>query len=75
MPIKFKAGETPDYTFQHAIKKPIPVRCIQIMEAFSVETIEGVMQGKAGDWLMLGNDEDMWVIDDAIFRKTYDIVV
>lgn len=74
MPLHFRAGSTPELPFQQAIKKPIPVNCVQIMEAFEVETLEGLMQGKAGDWLMVGNDEDMWVIDDAIFQKTYEIV-
>lgn len=70
----FSIHEIPDLPFRHAIKKPIPVRCMQINEAFTVETLEGVMQGKPKDWLMLGAHGDMWVVDENIFRDTYDLV-
>jgi hypothetical protein len=46
----FKKGEIPDYDFQLAIKKPIPVKCFQINEPFMVETMEGPLTGKAGDY-------------------------
>ena len=35
----FKKGEIPDLEFRKAVKKPIPVRCIQMTEPFEVETI------------------------------------
>jgi hypothetical protein len=70
----FSIHQIPDLPFRQAIKKPIPVRCLQIHEAFTVETLEGVMQGKPNDWLMLGAHGDMWVVDDNIFRDTYDLV-
>lgn len=63
----------PDLEFKEAIKKPIPVKCIQIDEPFEVETMEGTMKGKKGDWLMVGIDGEMYACDAAIFKKTYDI--
>ncbi len=59
---------------QKAMKKPIPldVRCMP--ETFSVETLESIMQGKAGDWLITGVNGEMYPCDAAIFAKTYDIV-
>ncbi len=74
MSLSFSIQQIPDLPFLQAIKKPIPVRCIQIKEAFTVETLEGVMQGKPNDWLMLGAHGDMWVVDENIFRDTYDLV-
>jgi hypothetical protein len=71
---KFVKGTVPDLAYRKAIKKPIPVRCIQINEAFEVETMEGVMKGKAGDWLMIGIHGEMYPISDEIFKKTYEIV-
>ena len=50
------------------------MRCIQIHEPFQVETMEGIMQGKAGDWLMIGIQGEMYPIDREIFEKTYDIL-
>lgn len=71
---KFKQNEIPDLKFQKAKKKPIPVRCIQIDEPFEVETMEGVMQGKEGDYLIVGIHGEMYPVDKEIFLKTYDVV-
>ncbi len=69
--LRFQKSEIPDLPFQKAVKKPIPMRCVQIQEPFQVETLEGLMQGKAGDWLMVGIHGEMYPIDSEIFDKTY----
>jgi len=56
------------------MKKPIPVKAIQMCEPFQVETLEGTMSGKAGDWLMEGVSGEMYPCDAEIFDKTYDIL-
>ena len=71
--LKINRENLPDLEFKKAIKKPIPVKCIQIDEPFEIETLEGVMQGKKGDWLMIGIDGETYACDDAIFKKTYDL--
>jgi len=71
---KFIQNEIPDLEFQKAVKKPIHVRCIQIDEPFEVETMEGMMQGKKGDYLIIGIHDEMYPIDKEIFLKTYDLV-
>ena len=71
---RFKKDHIPDLPFQTAVKKPIPVRCVQIQEAFEVETMEGIMTGKPGDWLMVGIHGEMYPIDRDIFEKTYDLI-
>lgn len=72
--LHFKAGEIPEYSFQQAAKKPIPIRCIQLHEPFQIETMEGLMQGKAGDYLIVGIKGEMYPCDKAIFDETYDIL-
>lgn len=72
--LHFKAGEIPDYNFQKAAKKPIPVRCIQLEEPFQIETMEGLMQGKAGDYLIIGIKGEMYPCDKTVFEETYDIL-
>jgi len=72
--LKFKQGDPPNVEFQRAVKKPIPVKCIQVDEPFTVETMEGLMTGKKGDWLMVGIHGEMYPIDHEIFMKTYDII-
>ncbi|MBT8303415.1 MAG: PGDYG domain-containing protein [Bacteroidia bacterium] len=71
---KFKKGNPPDVTYQLARKKPIPIKCIQIDEPFTVETMEGLMKGKKGDWLVIGIHGEMYPIDNDIFVKTYDLI-
>ena len=70
---EFKANQQPDLDFKEAIKKPLRVKCVQINEPFTVETLEGTLRGKSGDWLMVGVDGEMYAIDNDIFRKTYDL--
>ncbi len=72
--LKFTQGKAPSLDFKKAVKKPIPIQCIQIDEPFEVETMEGIMKGKAGDWLMIGVNNEKYVCDAAIFNKTYEIV-
>lgn len=56
-------------------KKPIIIRARQIHEPFRVQTLEGnYKQGKAGDYLMQGIDNELYICDKGIFEKTYDWV-
>ena len=72
--LKFTQNKMPKMNFKKAVKKPIPIKCIQIDEPFEVESMEGVMRGKAGDWLMVGVNGEKYVCDDGIFRKSYDLL-
>ncbi len=60
--------------FRSAVKKPIAVRCFQMEEPFEVETMEGTLKGKAGDWLMVGVQGEMYPIAREIFEKTYELL-
>lgn len=71
--IKFKKGTVPELDYKKAIKKPIAIRCVQINEAFEVETLEGKMKGQPGDWLVVGVNGEMYPIAKDIFKKTYDL--
>lgn len=66
--------EIPDCNFKKAIKKPIPIQCTQINEEFEVQTLEGIMKGKKGDWLMVGVNNEMYPCDNSIFKKTYNLI-
>jgi len=72
--LSFKRNSIPDLEFKKAIKKPIAIKCIQINQPFIVETLEGTMKGKKGDWLMVGVNGEMYPCDQAIFDKTYDVI-
>lgn len=51
--------------------KTAPVKAVKMDEAFEVETLEGTMTGKEGDWLAKGPEGEVWPIDAKIFSKTY----
>ena len=39
-----------------------------------VNTLEGTMKARYGDWIMMGNYEDVYPIREDIFNATYDFV-
>ena len=51
--------------------KPALVQAIQIEVPFEVETLEGVMTAKAGDWLMKGPAGELYSCDAETFANTY----
>lgn len=52
-------------------KKPVIVYAIQMDEPFEVETLEGVMKGNAGDYLIKGVNGELYPCKSDIFNKTY----
>lgn len=72
--LKFDPNNLPNLDFKKAKKKPIAIKCIQIDEPFEVKTMEGKLTGKAGDWLMVGVDGEIYPCDASIFEKTYDLI-
>ena len=56
-------------------KLPIIIHAKQINEEFRVNTLEGnYKQGKPGDYLMQGIDNELYICDKEIFEKTYEWV-
>jgi hypothetical protein len=57
------------------IKMPVIVHAKQINEDFRVNTLEGdYKQGKAGDYLVKGIDNELYINDRSIFERTYEFV-
>jgi hypothetical protein len=69
---RFDRGKIPDMPLLTAYKKRIPIRCVQINEPFQVQSMEGLVTGKTGDYLMIGNHGDTYICDREIFEKTYE---
>ncbi len=70
----YKSKEDLNMPLVNAVKKPVMIQCKQIHEEFEIHTMEGVMKGKAGDWVIVGVEGEIYACDDAIFRKTYDLI-
>jgi len=41
-------------------------------ESFEVKTLEGIMKGKTGDYLVRGIAGEIYPVDRYIFLKTYE---
>jgi hypothetical protein len=60
--------------FKPCRKKPIIIHASQIHEPFEVKTLEGILTGKAGDYLMIGVEGEKYPCAKEIFEKTYDFI-
>ena len=56
------------------IKKPIPIQAVRIDKDFQIETPEGMMNGRAGDYLVQGVRGKYYPVKKEIFEQTYDPV-
>lgn len=52
-------------------KKPIPIDAAQIFAPFKVDTMEGILEGKAGDYLIQGIRGEFYPCDKEIFEESY----
>lgn len=55
-------------------KKPVVISAAQMDVPFEVETLEGVMKGNPGDWLIKGIRGELYPCRDNIFRMMYEEV-
>lgn len=55
-------------------KKPVVIDAIRITRPMTVKTLEGVMQGSPGDWLITGVKGEQYFCKDDIFRITYEML-
>lgn len=62
------------YQMVRARKKPLVVKVLQMGEDFEVETLEGWMHGKKGDWLVKGIEREFYCVKRRIFKKTYEVL-
>lgn len=68
------AKDTRNISGAREYRKTATTRAVQMQEAFEVETEEGVMQGKAGDYLCIGPLGEAWPVRQDIFEITYEPV-
>ena len=69
---RFVTGERVDLKFMEYNKKPVIVEAIRIDEPFEVISMEGLVKGKRGDYLMKGVEGELYVCDAEIFKMTYE---
>jgi len=55
-------------------KKPVVVHAVELSKDVAIETLEGTMQGKAGDFLIKGVEGEIYPCKRSIFLATYEKV-
>lgn len=69
-----KPEDIKNLVFSKWAKRPIEIKAVQINEPFSVKTLEGNMEGKADDFLIIGIEQEMYPCAKSVFLKTYEVV-
>lgn len=55
-------------------KKPVVLKAYRTEEELSIETLEGTMIAKPGDWIITGIHGEQYPCKPDIFAKTYERV-
>jgi hypothetical protein len=55
-------------------KKPVVVDAFRLTQRVQILTIEGIMTGEPGDWLIVGVEGEQYPCKDSIFQATYEPV-
>lgn len=55
-------------------KKPVVIQALRLECDVEIKTLEGVMTGNNGDWLIKGVDGEFYPCKHEIFKKTYEAV-
>jgi hypothetical protein len=55
-------------------KRPIMVSAVEMVDDFEVHTMEGVMTGKPGDFLMRGIKGELYPCQRDIFLASYESI-
>ncbi len=53
------------------VKRPIPIRAVQLKKTVTIQTREGLLLGFPGDYLAEGPFGEIYPISREIFEKTY----
>lgn len=60
--------------FRNYVKRQIIIQAREMKKDFVVSTLEGQMQGKAGDYLIIGIKGELYPCRRDIFEETYNWV-
>lgn len=60
--------------WQQYRKLPVVITATRMDVPFTVHTLEGLMGGLPGDWLIEGVAGELYPCRDDIFRQTYELV-
>lgn len=55
-------------------KKPVIIEAYQTTDTLAIETLEGIMTARPGDWIITGVLGEQYPCKPDIFEKTYEPV-
>ena len=55
-------------------KKPVLVQAWQTVVPLLIQTLEGTMEAREGDWIIRGVKGELYPCKPDIFEQTYDVV-
>ncbi|KAA9218307.1 MULTISPECIES: hypothetical protein [Aerococcus] len=58
----------------YAVKKPVKVTAYQTTQDKVINTLEGKLLAKKGDWIVTGVNGEQYPVKSEIFEKTYEII-
>jgi len=56
---------------KYYVKRPVPVLAVQVDDDFIIDTLEGTLIGKKGDYLVMGVKGELYPVKKDIFEQTY----
>ena len=77
MTLRFSPEEAQEKIDHYGLiyRKKVTIEATMIAEDFEVQTMEGVMKGRAGDYLAnnsLGKQSTPWIIRKEVLAETYE---
>lgn len=76
-PVVIEAIQITDETFDAPHPSPEHIQGVlydPVSRTVRIETLEGVMTGRLGDWVITGVNGELYPCKDDIFRQTYEPV-
>ena len=76
-PVVIEAVQITDETFDAPHPNPLHVRGVvydPIAKTVTINTLEGVMTGRIGDWIIRGVNGELYPCKPDVFAKTYEAV-
>lgn len=66
--------DTLDVQFIRVRKKPVEVEAWKTDRKIYIETLEGTMEARPGDWIIRGVNGELYPCKPDVFEKTYEII-
>lgn len=66
--------ETKDHVWTNVKKKPVIVSALEMTEDFDIHTLEGIISGRAGDFVIRGIKGELYPCRRDIFLASYENV-